>query len=119
MPLLIVSSIFLGLLGFYGVLDVIETATAPVVQGILGLPPFASTALLFGVLRKEMAFETLVVLAGTANLTEVMTRIQLYILALVSTLFIPCVSTIAVLYRDLGLKTAHSRYAFLHGIPWM
>jgi ferrous iron transport protein B len=106
MPLLIVSSIFLGLLGFYGVLDVIETATAPVVQGILGLPPFASTALLFGVLRKEMAFETLVVLAGTANLTEVMTRIQLYIFALVSTLFIPCVSTIAVLYREQGLKTA-------------
>ena len=106
MPLLIVSSIFLGLLGFYGVLDVIETATAPVVQGILGLPPFASTALLFGVLRKEMAFETLVVLAETANLTEVMTRIQLYIFALVSTLFIPCVSTIAVLYREQGLKTA-------------
>ncbi len=106
MPLLIVSSIFLGLLGFYGILDIIETATAPVVHGILGLPPFASTALLFGILRKEMAFETLVVLAGTANLTEVMTRIQLYIFALVSTLFIPCVSTIAVLYREQGLKTA-------------
>ena len=106
MPLLIVSSIFLGLLGFYGILDTFEAATAPVVQGILGLPPFASTALLFGVLRKEMAFETLVVLAGTANLTEVMTRIQLYIFALVNTLFIPCVSTIAVLYREQGLKTA-------------
>ena len=106
MPLLMVSSVFLGLLGFYGVLTVMENATAPVVHDILGLPPFASTALLFGILRKEMAFETLVVLAGTANLPEVMTNIQLYIFALVSTLFVPCVSTIAVLYREQGLKTA-------------
>jgi ferrous iron transport protein B len=77
-----------------------------VVNGVLGLPPFASTALLFGILRKEMAFETLVVLAGTANLTEIMTKMQLYIFALVSTLFIPCISTIAVLYREQGLYTA-------------
>jgi len=106
MPLLIVSSVFLGLLGFYGVLDVIETATAPVVNGILGLPPFASTALIFGILRKEMAFETLIILAGTATLTDVMTRVQLYVFALVSTLFVPCISTIAVLYREQGLGTA-------------
>lgn len=106
MPLLIISSIFLGLLGFYGILDIFEEITAPVMTGILGLPPFASTSLLFGILRKEMAFETLVVLAGTANLTEVMTQLQLYIFALVSTLFIPCISTIAVLYREQGLKTA-------------
>ena len=106
MPLLIVSSILLGLLGFFGILDLIETITGPVVNGVLGLPPFASTALLFGILRKEMAFETLVVLAGTANLTEIMTKMQLYIFALVSTLFIPCISTIAVLYREQGLYTA-------------
>ncbi|MDD3573846.1 ferrous iron transport protein B [Methanospirillum sp.] len=106
MPLLMVSSVFLGLIGFYGYLEIIEAVTAPLVHDILGLPPFASTALLFGILRKEMAFETLVVLAGTANLPEVMTKIQLYIFALVSTLFVPCVSTIAVLYREQGLKTA-------------
>ena len=106
MPLLIVSSIILGLFGYYGVLTAIESATAPVMEGVLGLPPFASTALLFGILRKEMAFETLVVLAGTATLTDAMTKLQIYIFALVSTLFIPCISTIAVLYREQGLRTA-------------
>lgn len=106
MPLLIVSSIILGLLGYYGILSVIESITAPVMEGLLGLPPFASTALLFGILRKEMAFETLVVLAGTATLTDAMTKLQIYIFALVSTLFIPCISTIAVLYREQGLRTA-------------
>ncbi|MDD1724137.1 MAG: ferrous iron transport protein B, partial [Methanospirillum sp.] len=106
MPLLISSSIVLGLLEYGGILSIIESVTAPFVSGILGLPPFVSTALIFGILRKEMAFETLIVLAGTADLTLVMTRLQLYIFALVSTLFIPCVSTIAVLYREQGLKTA-------------
>lgn len=106
MPLLIMSSIFLGLLGYFGVLAVIQGYSAPVMEGLLGLPPYASTSLLFGILRKEMAFETLIVLAGTANLTDVLTQLQLYVFALVSTLFMPCISTIAVLYREQGLRTA-------------
>jgi len=106
MPLLMVSSVFLGLLGFYGITDMFQDAVAPLMRDLLGLPSFASTALLFGILRKEMAFETLIVLAGTADLTSVMTRIQLYVFALVSTLFVPCISTIAVLSRELGWKNA-------------
>ena len=106
MPLLLVSSVILGLLGYFGVIATVETAFASVSEGLLGLPAYASTALLFGILRKEMAFETLVVLAGTANLDEVMTGVQLYTFAIVSTLFVPCISTIAVLRRELGTRIA-------------
>jgi len=53
-----------------------------------------------------MAFETLAVLAGTTDLITVMSRVQLYVFALVSTLFVPCISTIAVLNRELGVKVA-------------
>ena len=106
MPLLLVSSVILGLLGYFGVIAAVEAAFAPISEGLLGLPAYASTALLFGILRKEMAFETLVVLAGTANLNAVMSDLQLYIFALVSTLFVPCISTIAVLRRELGTRIA-------------
>jgi len=106
MPLLLVSSVILGLLGFYGVIDAFQQAAVPISEGLLGLPGYASTALLFGILRKEMAFETLAVLAGTTDLITVMTRTQLYIFALVTTLFVPCISTIAVLNRELGAKVA-------------
>ncbi len=106
MPLLLVSSVILGLLGYFGVIATVETAFASISEGLLGLPAYASTALLFGILRKEMAFETLVVLAGTANLNTVMTDLQLYIFAIVSTLFVPCISTIAVLRRELGTRIA-------------
>ncbi len=108
MPLLIVSSIILGIFQYFGFLSVIEGIFAPVLESLLGLPDFVLTALLFGILRKEMAFETLVVLAGTADLLTVMTKVQLYIFAIVSTLFVPCISTIAVLGHEIGW-----RYAFL------
>ena len=106
MPLLIITSIGLGLLQYYGVTEAFEQLVAPITVTLLGLPEYASTALLFGVFRKELAFETLAVLSGTADLGSVMTSVQLYTFAIVSVLFIPCISTIAVLYRQLGARVA-------------
>jgi ferrous iron transport protein B len=105
-PVLLVGSIILGLADYAGVLALFQASLAPFLQAILGLPPYAATALIFGILRKEMAFETLVVLAGTANLPAVMTPVQIYTFALISTLFVPCVSTIAVLSKEVGSRVA-------------
>ena len=104
MPLLIATSIALGLFQYFGLIDAFQQAVAPFTVSLLGLPAYASTALLFGIFRKELAFETLAVLAGTADLGAVMSSVQLYTFALVSVLFIPCISTIAVLYRQMGAK---------------
>jgi ferrous iron transport protein B len=104
MPLLIITSIALGLFQYFGLIDAFQQAVAPITVTLLGLPAYASTALLFGIFRKELAFETLAVLAGTADLGAVMTAVQLYTFALVSVLFVPCISTIAVLYRQMGAK---------------
>jgi ferrous iron transport protein B len=118
MPLLIVGSLVLGLLSYYGVLALFQDALAPLSTGLLGLPSYASTALLFGILRKEMAFETLAVLAGTATLDTVLTATQLYTFALVSTLFVPCISTVAIMRRELGwqIAAAVSAYSIVIGI---
>ncbi|HVP95453.1 MAG TPA: ferrous iron transport protein B [Methanoregulaceae archaeon] len=105
MPLLVVSSVILGVLQYTGVIAEIQNAIAPFSTNVLGLPAYATTALIFGILRKETALGTLVVLAGTPALNTVMTSVQLYIFAIVNTLFIPCISTIAVLYKQTGLKT--------------
>jgi ferrous iron transport protein B len=106
MPLLIITSIALGLFQYFELTDLFQQLVAPVTITLLGLPAYASTALLFGIFRKELAFETLAVLAGTADLGSVMTSVQLYTFAIVSVLFIPCISTIAVLYRQLGARIA-------------
>jgi ferrous iron transport protein B len=106
MPLLIITSIALGFLQYYGVTEAFEQLVAPITVTLLGLPEYASTALLFGIFRKELAFETLAVLSGTADLGSVMSAGQLYTFAIVSVLFVPCISTIAVLYRQLGARIA-------------
>jgi ferrous iron transport protein B len=106
LPLLIAGSVVLGILDFYGILDAFEALLAPLFVGILGLPSYAITALLFGILRKEMAIGTLAVLAGTADFPAVMTELQIYIFAVMSTLFVPCISTMSVLSRENGWKVA-------------
>jgi ferrous iron transport protein B len=106
MPLLIITSIGLGLLQYFGLTDAFQKVVTPITVTLLRLPEYASTALLFGIFRKELAFETLADLSGTADLGSVMTSAQLYTFAIVSVLFVPCISTIAVLYRQLGARIA-------------
>ncbi|MDV0444331.1 ferrous iron transport protein B [Methanorbis rubei] len=106
MPLLLVSSIFLGLFEYYGLVQMFEQFINPFSTAVLGLPGFAFTALMFGILRKEMAFETLAVMGGTTDLASILSSSQLYIFALVCALFIPCISTIAVLMREIGTRRA-------------
>jgi len=118
MPLLLAASVVLGLLQFYGVFDLFEQLIEPFSMAVLGLPAYAVTALIFGILRKEMALETLVILAGNANLGAVLAAGQLYTFAIVSVLFVPCISTIAVLSREMGAKIAFlvSLYTLTLGI---
>lgn len=117
MPLLLAGSIVLGALDYFGYVEAFSRAVAPISEGVLGLPAYASTALLFGILRKEMAFETLAVLAGTTDLASVMTAVQLYIFAVISVLFVPCISTIAVLLKQVGTRItlAVSAYTIMLG----
>jgi len=104
MPLLLVGSVVLGLLEFFGIMAIFEGFVEPYTMGLLGLPGYSATALIFGILRKEMAFETLAILAGTADLGAVLSSLQLYIFAVVTVLFIPCLATITVLLREVGSR---------------
>ncbi|HNQ25381.1 MAG TPA: ferrous iron transport protein B [Methanoregulaceae archaeon] len=106
MPLLIIASIILGLLQYFGIMAAFEAFIAPFSETVLGLPAYATTALIFGILRKEMALETLIILAGTADLGSVLSMAQIYIFAVVSVLFVPCIATIAVLRKEVGTRMA-------------
>lgn len=103
-PLLLAGSAFLGIADALGLLSVFQNFVEPISVGLLGLPAFAATALVFGILRKEMALQILAVLAGTANFATVMTPVQMYQFAVITTIYMPCVATIAVLKHELGTK---------------
>lgn len=118
MPLLVAASIALGFLQYAGFFDLFAEIIAPFSENVLGLPGYATTALFFGILRKEMALETLVILAGTADLGSVLTTGQIYVFALISVLFIPCISTVGVLLRVAGARVTFlvSLYTLILGI---
>ena len=104
MPLLLAGSVVLGLLEFFGIMTLFEQIVEPYTMALLGLPGYSATALIFGILRKEMTFETLAILAGTADLGSVLSSLQLYIFAIVTVLFVPCLATITVLLREVGAR---------------
>ncbi len=111
-PLLLLGSAFLGVADSLGLLSVFQNFVEPISVGLLGLPAFAATALVFGILRKEMALQILAVLAGTANFAAVMTPVQMYQFAVITTIYVPCVATIAVLKHELGTKDTVSIVLF-------
>jgi ferrous iron transport protein B len=79
---------------------------APLISGWLGLPPKAGIPLIFGILRKEL---TLILLAGlfrTLDFSQILTNTQMVVFALVTMIYIPCIATIAVFWREFGWRRA-------------
>lgn len=105
-PILLAGSLVLEFLMAYGVLDALVAPLAPFTEGFLGLPPVTIVALIFGVLRKEMALQFLVILFGTADLASVMTPEQLFVFALVMATYMPCLSALAAMSREFGWRDA-------------
>jgi ferrous iron transport protein B len=62
-------------------------------------------ALVFGLLRKEMALQMLIVLFGTSELAAVLTADQMFVFALVMAVFMPCLAALAVLVKEFGPRS--------------
>lgn len=105
-PLLLLSSFIIGLMQVIGILDAIVPIFSPLTTGLLGLPAVTIIPLLYGFLRKEGGLVLLATVAGTTNLLEFMTPLQLYVYVLVLSIYIPCVATIAAIKREIGWKVA-------------
>ena len=111
-PIMLIGSFALGALYETGLIWHLEWPLHPVVVGWLGLPAVAGLTLLLGVLRKELALQMLVVFAvarygaGAYNLRTFMTAHQIVVYALVASILVPCVATIAMLGHELGWRRA-------------
>jgi len=109
-PIVTVGSLILGGLYEVGLLNVLAETVGPTMYMVVGLPAVAVIALVLGILRKELTLQLLVALAtmqygiGAKNLTAFMTPMQLFVFALIVTLYFPCVATMSVLAKELGWK---------------
>ena len=111
-PIILGGSLALGALYETGLIWYAEGPLRPVVSGWLGLPAVAGLVLIFAVLRKELALQLLVVFAvarygaSASDLRNFMSAHQLVVFAIVNSIYIPCVATIAMLARELGWQRA-------------
>jgi ferrous iron transport protein B len=117
-PIVLGGSIVLGGLYETGLLWTLAAPLRPIFEGWLGLPAVAGLTLIVAVLRKELALQLLITLAmaqygpQASNLLTFMRPDQIFVYALVNTLYVPCVATIAILGRELGWRRALAISAF-------
>ncbi len=109
-PIIVIGSAALGALYETGVIWDLTAPLSPVIESWLLLPPVAGLTLVFAVLRKELALQLLLTFAIVAygasvrDISSFMDTSQIVTYALVNSIYVPCIATIAVLGRELGWR---------------
>ena len=109
MPLFLLGTLILFGLHTFHLLGVIQKLSAPVVQGLLGLPAQASEAFLIGFLRRDYGAAGLYDMAREGRLDSV----QLIVSMVTITLFVPCMANFLIMIKERGWKTAVAMAAFI------
>jgi ferrous iron transport protein B len=104
-PILIAGSALLALMEYGGIERYINWFTSPLTH-LLGLPFSVGTTLIFGLLRKELSMIMLTQALGTSQVLTVMTKAQVMVFTVFVTFYIPCLATIAALWKEIGKKGA-------------
>jgi ferrous iron transport protein B len=104
-PILILGSVFLALMEYAGVERHINWVLSPLTH-LLNLPTSVGTTLIFGLLRKELSLIMLTQALGTTQVLTVMTKTQVMVFTVFVTFYIPCLATIAALWKEIGKKGA-------------
>jgi ferrous iron transport protein B len=105
-PLYIAGSAIVQALYAVGVLQQVSNVLSPITVFWLGLPAIAGILLILGFVRKEMVLLAAVAIFSSTNVALFFSPVQLVTLALVNMIYIPCLSTVAVMAKDYGWKTA-------------
>ncbi len=106
-PFLFLGVLLINVLYAIGFVEWLGSIFAPVIQGWFGLPKEATTALLIGFLRKDLAVGML--------LPHGMSPLQLVIATTLLTIYFPCVGTFAVMFKELGIRDMIKATAFMAG----
>ncbi|MCL2545807.1 MAG: ferrous iron transporter B [Oscillospiraceae bacterium] len=95
---MMIAIVIAAVLSESGILNAIAVHAQPLVSGWLGLPAEAVTALILGVVRREMSVAPLMALDLTA--------LQAFVGGAVSLMYLPCISVFAILTKEFKLRVA-------------
>lgn len=110
-PFVFLGVLLINVLYAVGFVEWLGGIFAPVIQGWFGLPQEATTALLVGFLRKDLAVGMLLPLG--------MSPLQLVIATTLLTIYFPCVGTFAVMFRELGIRDMLKATIFMAGTAFL
>jgi len=101
-PLFALGALIVSLLQVGGVLTYLQNVLAPLTVNWLGLPKETATAFIMGIVRRDF---------GAAGLSDMMlTPLQTVVSLITITLFVPCIASIIVIFKERSKKEA--------GIMW-
>lgn len=105
-PYLIFGSIVLGWFQYFGTEKYVNSIFSPLVKNVLGLPEQLGSTLIFGFLRKELIIVMASQAMGVSSFTQLgLTTVQALVFTIFIILYIPCISTFAVFWKEFGAKT--------------
>lgn len=105
-PIIVGGSAALSALSSLGLTTPMLSFMKPLIVDWLGLPLLTGIPIIFGVLRKELALILLAEAFGTLSFDKILTPIQMVTFSLVVMIYVPCVATVAALWREFGFKKA-------------
>ena len=96
-PLFVLGAALVTLLDYFGILTSLEMLLAPLTAHWLKLPPQVLGAFIMGMIRRDLGAAGLqsLALAGSQKFVALMTM----------TLFVPCIATVLVAIKELGVTT--------------
>jgi ferrous iron transport protein B len=103
---LVGGSIVLGWIEYFHVASYINMVFAPLLDFLLGLPEQLGSTLIFGFFRKELVIVMATQAMGVATLSDLpLTLDQVIVFIIFVSLYIPCFTTMVVLWKEFGTKT--------------
>jgi ferrous iron transport protein B len=116
LPLFLLGTVLLYVLDKVHAIGLLERAAAPVIHGVLDLPPEAATAFILGFLRRDYAAAGLFMRYEPFMKAGTMTRemeIQVVVALVTITLFIPCIANFFMIVKERGWKVGAAILAFI------
>ncbi|SHK24159.1 ferrous iron transport protein B [Desulforamulus aeronauticus] len=97
-PLFALGALIISVFQVSGILTLLQNSLAPLTVGWLGLPKEAATAFIMGLIRRDF---------GAAGLADMpLTSIQTVVSLTTITLFVPCIASILVMFKERTKKEA-------------
>ncbi len=99
-PLFVLGSAIVAVLQVTGLLVWIQSVVEPVTVSFLHLPAETANAFVMGLVRRDFGA------AGLYNMTELLNPLQMLTALTVITLFVPCIASATIFWKERGLKEA-------------